>query len=244
MAATGTQNKPATILGVKITNKGDQAGLMKQRSLRRLVGILGILLPVLLYLFLLFGYGHQQVLPSISHYFYTRASICFIIVVSTLAIFLLTYKDDDPIDFYLSSAAGVFALCVLLFPTDNLVEKCGNENFPYIITYLPDIPARKIFHFISAAIFLGCLDAMSFFLFTKSNEPKSKRGWKKIWRNRIYRVCSLFMTLALLVAFLGFLKVIPPAFYDEHNLTFWMEAVAIEAFGISWLVKGETILTD
>ena len=52
------------------------------------------------------------------------------------------------------------------------------------------------------------------------------------------------MTLALLVAFLGFLEVIPPAYYDAHNLTFWMEAIAIEAFGISWLIKGETILTD
>ena len=235
-----------TLFGMHITDVSDQPLLLKQRSLRRLVGILGMVLPILLYLTLRIGYGHQEELPSISHYYFTRASIFFIIIVSSLAIFLIIYKDNDPLDFYLSTGAGLFALCVLLFPTDNLVKCCANNPYPYIITFLKDDPARETFHFISAAIFLGCLDAMSFFLFTKSDKPKDKRRPRKIWRNRIYRTCSLIMTIALLVSFLGgYCKLIfPKGYYDAHNLTFWMEAIAIEAFGISWLVKGETILRD
>jgi F0F1-type ATP synthase assembly protein I len=244
MTTNRAPNKIEQQLGLDFRDKNKQVWLTQQRTLRKLVGILGVLLPFLLYLFLLFGYDHHTVLPSVSHYFYTRASICFIIIVSLLAIFLLVYKGEEPVDFYLSSAAGVFALCVLLFPTDNLSANCTNNPYSYIITFLSDSPARKTFHFISAAVFLGCLDAMSFFLFTKSNCPPEKRRPEKKWRNRVYRTCSLFMTLALLVAFLGYLGIINESYYESNNLTFWMEAIAIEAFGISWLTKAELIFGD
>ncbi len=227
-----------------ITSKADNPILLQQQTLRRLVGILGILLPILLYLYLRIAYGQVEELPSISHYFFTRASIFFIVIVSSLAIFLLIYQDKSPLDFYLSSAAGVFALCVLFFPTNNLVPDYGHPHPSYIITFLADKEPRKFFHFLSAAIFLGSLDAMSFFLFTRSDKPASQRSHNKRRRNRIFRTCSFFMTVALLVAFLcGFCGLFnADAWYEQHNMTFWMETVAIEAFGISWLIKGEVVL--
>ena len=53
------------------------------------------------------------------------------------------------------------------------------------------------------------------------------------------------MVAALMVIFIGgFLGAIPEDVYDGNSLSFWMEALAVEAFCFSWLVKGEMILKD
>lgn len=214
-------------------------------TLRKLIGILGMLLPILLWLYLLIAYRLATPLESISHYYYTRAGTVFTIIVSLLAIFLTIYKGHEPVDFYLSLAAGVFALFVLLFPTSNLCDECMDIFGTYCVTILPASRAREAFHYISAGIFLLCLAAMSLFLFTKSDKGEQERGPGKITRNRIYRTCGVVMVVALLVIFLGgFLDWIPGDIYDKNHLTFWMEAVAVEAFGFSWLVKGETLFKD
>ncbi len=66
--------------------------LTDQQTLRKLIGILGMLLPILLWTFVFAVSGRTSELPSISHYYYTRANGVFIIVVSLLAIFLIIYK--------------------------------------------------------------------------------------------------------------------------------------------------------
>ena len=85
---------------------------------------------------------------------------------------------------------------------------------------------------------------MAFFIFTRSDKPKKKRTKEKNIRNTIYKFCGVVMVLALLIILLGLLKVIPENVYSGNHLTFWMEVIAIECFGISWLVKGETIFKD
>ena len=52
------------------------------------------------------------------------------------------------------------------------------------------------------------------------------------------------MIVAILIIFAGSLKIIPEDFYKEFHLTFWMEVVALESFGISWLIKGNTFFKD
>jgi hypothetical protein len=205
-------------------------------------------LPVLLWLFLKAESNVGAPLASVSHYYFTRAGSVFTIIVSLMAVFLIVYKGREPVDFYLSSAAGIFALCLLLFPTTNLTEQCCDSRMKYAITFIPTTAlsgARAFFHYVSAGIFLLCLAYMSLFLFTKSATPVRQRGKNKKWRNRIYITCGIIMMAALLVILAGgFLDVIPSGIYNKHKLTFWMETVAVEAFGFSWLVKGEAILKD
>lgn len=225
-------------------NTGDLA-LKNQNTLRRLVGTLGILLPFLVYLFLQLTGNFDPFLPSISHYYFTRSASIFEIIVSLLAIFLLIYKGEKPIDYILSTIAGLSALLMLIFPTSNLRGyNDGNRYDPVAVTFFEQSEFRPIFHYACAALFLLSLAVMSLFLFTKSSKSPSHRTGKKKIRNLIYRICGGTMLAALCVAFLGFLNVIPSSFYDGNNLTFWMEVISVESFGIAWMVKGELVLAD
>ena len=67
---------------------------------------------------------------------------------------------------------------------------------------------------------------------------------QKVKRNVIYYVCGSLMSLVLLVILGRFINIVPADWYDINNMTFWMESLAVEAFGFSWLVKGEFILKD
>lgn len=218
--------------------------LTSTKTLMKLVGVLGMLLPILIYLFLYISSGHTEVLESISHYFYTRSNPIFIIIISLMAIFLMIYKNKAPIDFYLSFIAGFAALIVLLLPTSSIITSCDNFCNEYVMGYIENDKTRIWTHYIAAAIFLGILNYMCFFLFTKSDKSKEFRTAQKNKRNKIYVFCGALMTLALVVIMLGLLKVIPNDIYVNNNLTFWMEILALEAFGFSWIVKGEFILKD
>lgn len=243
MEKTNQQTPVTKTLNVTF-NDDNAIWLTNSKTLRKLIGILGMALPLLLFLFLYIDNGMASPLPSISHYYYTRVTSVFVGIMSILGIFLMVYKGKEPIDFFISFAAGFFALCVVCFPTSNLAESCCDTAKPFSVMHLNVSPFRGNFHYISAAIFLGCLTYMSLFLFTKSDKSPSKRGAKKKIRNWIYRVCGALMIIAILVIFAGLLKLIPEPYYSDHCLTYWMEALAVESFGFSWLIKGETILTD
>lgn len=225
-------------------NFDGEIALQQQGTLRKLVGVLGMLLPVIIYLFLQITDDFNPVLPSISHYYFTRSSSFFLIIVSALAIFLLIYKGCSLADYYISGIAGISALLMLLFPTDNLRGLMGGKFDLVAVTYFDGSDFRPKFHYACAAVFLLSLAYMSFFLFTKSDHQPAQRGTRKIIRNRIYRVCAIIMLAALLTAFAGFMNIIPEDFYDAHNLTLWMEIITVEAFGFSWLVKGGSLFPD
>lgn len=233
----------ATLLKIDYEEK-NTIWLTNSLTLRKIIGVLGMAMPLLLFILLYFDNGLQYPLESISHYYYTRVSSVFVIILSLLAFFLIVYKGKEPIDFYISLFAGVFALFAVLFPTNNITEICGNIAKKYAVTILPKSDFRMYFHYTVADLFFLSLSYMSFFLFTKSNKKPNERGIKKIIRNRIYRTCSVFILLALLLLFAGSLKIIPSEYFKNYPLTFWMETLAIESFGFAWLVKGETLFKD
>ncbi len=218
----------------------DKIWLSNQYTLRTLIGILGIALPLLLYFVIFIDTSYGRPLNSMSHYYFTRASSVFVLVLGLMGIFLLVYKGNRPIDFYLSAIAGVGALCVVLFPTNNISSECPGTAEVYSVTVLRNSPFRVGFHYASAAVFLTCLAIMSIFLFTKSDQPiPALRNKGKKRRNRLYRTCGGVMFVAIAVMGAGALHIINDTFYDRNNLTFWMETLAVISFGIAWLVKGK-----
>jgi hypothetical protein len=236
-----TQSKITEFIGIKYEPDKDAIWLGEtQDILRNTIGILGILLPPLIYLGLWIDSGHNQPLESISHYYLTRAGSVFVIIVSLLAFFLLIYKGSREIDFWISTLAGLSALMVILFPTGNISLKECELSHPVIMSHVKHNQFRETFHLISAAVFLGCLAFMSFFLFP---HPKnSERIHKKKLRNRIYKFCAAFMVIFLGVMLVCFVtKQTNEEWYFNGKITFWMESLAVWSFGISWLVKGSIV---
>src|ERR1044072_2755355 len=96
---------------------------LSQRAHRQLIGYLGLLLPVLLWVIAgLRPTGDLppwRVLPSVSAYYYTGAVGVFTGVIFALSLFLLTYRGYAGVvaDRVLGSAGGLAALGVALFPT-------------------------------------------------------------------------------------------------------------------------------
>jgi hypothetical protein len=60
-----------------------------------------------------------------------------------------------------------------------------------------------------------------------------------------YRVCGIVMAVCILLMVLYiFLPKATAASLEANHPIFWLEALAILSFGISWLTKGEAILKD
>jgi hypothetical protein len=83
----------------------------------------------------------------------------------------------------------------------------------------------------------------SIFLFTKK-EPKPTK--MKLKRNKIYRICGYIILGCILIMAVIFLleRLNRGQSLKKYDPIIWLETIALWAFGISWLVKGNTILTD
>ncbi len=204
-------------------------------TLRKSVGWLGMsLAPAMLFVNYFFS-NCIIVQDSISHYYYTVSGSVFVGILFAVAFFLFAYNGLERIDKWSTSIAAFFAICIALFPTnDNSAHSCA-------IVHLPDHEIRRVIHYTAAALFFIVLAYISFFLFTKSKGIKTKE--KKI-RNSIYRTSGIVIIICIaLIAFFGLTQNEPDG-SATFKPVFWLEWVALIAFGVSWLVKGEIVLKD
>jgi amino acid transporter len=155
-----------------------------------------------------------------------------------VALFLFSYKGYDRADRVSSFIAATGALATAVFPTNAV----NTSTFCEVITK-PASSLSNTVHFLGAAVFFVTLAYMSIFLFTQSDKRKEDQAAPKRNRNRVYRTCGIIMIIALI----GILLLRIPAVENaigKLQPEFWFEAIALWAFGFSWLVKGETILKD
>ena len=217
--------------------------------IRKAIGLLGILLPVLV----LVAYG--GLLSSISHYYYTRSAVFFIAILSAFGLFLISYKGykrdektETISDNWITHIAGIAVLIVVLFPTsceENshlICILCEEKGFPL---FGHDIPWISTVHLVSAAVFLFAMGYMSVYRFTKTDldEDELKKDRKKRNRNRLYKICGwiVWIALGILILEFGVKYLFYPKFQMSDYDVFIFETVAVFAFGVSWLVKGEAI---
>lgn len=193
-------------------------------ALRKAVGWIGILLPFVLALGVIIDSGKSDLIPSISHYYYSVMGDVFVGAICAVALFMFFYCGYDKRDDRAGNIAGFFAIGLALFPTTQFHP---TELIGYI-------------HFACAAIFFLTLSYYSLFLFTLTVEGEKPKG-RKLARNRIYITCGVIMIACLIaIAIYSFVT-------DDTTKTrfiFWAESIALVAFGISWLTKGETIFQD
>ena len=197
--------------------------------LRRAIGIIGLALPFVLALgkIVFEGPGIQS---SISAYYHTDMRDVLVGSLCAIGVFLMSYRGYERRDEIAGRLGSVFAIGVALIPTAPAVGATALEN------------ALSAAHFGLAGLFFGTLAYFSIVLFTET-APDAKPTRKKLQRNVIYRVCGY--TMLATVGLIG-LFTLPSVFPLAERFTprFWLEALGIVAFGVSWLVKGETILKD
>lgn len=196
---------------------------------RQALGVMGILLPIVDWISAAVFGRNGWLLPSISSTYYMNSSALFVGLVFATGIFLICYKGYDVKDATLSMAAGVGGIALVLFPC-----KYGDTVHNWLM--LP-MWFTNIVHLLGAAAFFGCLCWIMIFQFTKSATPVEK-GLRKWLRNIIYIVCGCTMAGALIVGF-GL-----SALLGIGWLVYLGETVALWAFGIGWLIKGEVLLKD
>jgi hypothetical protein len=215
--------------------------LISYRALRRALGILGILLPfVVIVIGKVFGGFVCQ--PSISAYFHTTAREVFTGTLAVVGTFLMAYKGYDQADSRACNVAGVAAIGVAVFPCKS------NLAGPRIGIFQVLQPWSNGVHVVAAGVLFVTLAAISAFLFTRTHERSELQApipmtSRKRSRNTVYRACAAIMALALLEIVISAI-VLSEAQQDLYRTTLLGETVALVAFGVSWLVKGETILKD
>ena len=206
-------------------------------QIRMAVGVLGIILPVVIYFGTLIFSECSILEASISDYYYTIMGSVLVGILCGVSLFLYSYKGFNNWDRIASNIACICALGVAFFPT-NITPDVANCK----ILSRPDDAIRNSIHYVSAALFFITLAYMSLFLFTRT-QNKSHMTKQKGKRNAVYRTCGIIMVVAILV--IASLKI--TAIHDilePYKPVFWLESVALWAFGVSWLVKGEVLLTD
>ncbi len=214
----------------------DNPNLISFLTIRKSIGILGISLPAILILGTFTIGGCEQIQSSISHYYFTIMGDVFVGILCAVSLFLITYKGyAKSYDNIATNLAGIFALGVAFFPSSQ------NTDTNCAILYLSDCNARITIHYISAALFFLTLAYISAFLFTKS---KGNKTIQKVSRNRFYRICSIVILFSILVIFLLSNNEWLETHLQKYKPVFWFEWLALLAFGISWLIKGEMFLKD
>jgi hypothetical protein len=194
-------------------------------ALRNAIGWIGTLLPFVL-IAGIFLFSKEKVLQnSISHYYYTNMGDVFVGALCAIALFMFFYSGYDKWDDWAGNAAGIFALGVAWFPT----TETGPGDWIGTV------------HFICAAALFIMLAFFSIYLFTKTKKD-AEPTQQKLIRNKIYISCGIIMVLCLAAIFI-YMNFIQDIHYDS-TYVYWMETIALVAFGISWLTKGETLLPD
>ena len=208
-------------------------------TLRKAVGILGMILPFLLIFGYLFFEKDCTFPPSISQFYYTDMGNWFVGTLCAVSLFMFCYNGHDKGDKIAAKLAGFFALLVAMFPTN--FGSYADMHCSRITD--GESAVANTLHYVSASIFFLTLAFFCLFQFVKTKQQGPVEGAKKT-RNGIYKVCGWVILISL-----GGISVVSfvPGLYEKlksFKPTFVLETIALLAFGFSWLIKGETFFRD
>lgn len=208
--------------------------------LRILVGILGIMLPLLVVLVDHYGYGGSP-FPrgSVSIYYYASMRDVFVATVAAMGIFFVVYKIGEwNRDAIASTLAGLGAIVISQFPT--LPPNPAPNGYPTLLQGAVGVHLTSEIHYIASGVFLGGLAAISFD-FARREGSRPQREGRQLLSSQAWEIFHYVCTGAMLVAlgwilFTSFLWDGSPSYS-----TLIGEWIASWAFGFSWLCKGSEL---
>ncbi len=236
-------------------NQNDEQKVISYLTMRKAIGWIGILLPFAL-LFITYFINKLDLMnnsdfahincnyepksffkKSISHYYYTTAGPIFVGALSAVSLFLFSYKGPKKqthqkgfSDNFMANFAGFCALGVLIFPTSNESTICDNIHIFYASKYIGYV------HYFFATLFFVTISLMCFMNFRIKNDeiPEKPENYT------IYKWCGIVMlgSIVCIALYAFYLEGKKISWLDNINPTFTFETIALIAFGIAWLTKG------
>lgn len=210
------------------TSNQDRQMMISYLALRRLIGIVAILHPAILFLggALFFGLPVQ---PSMSDYYWTGMRDVFVGIDIATGVFFLCYVGYDLHDRIVAYIAGLSSILVALFPVT-----------PQAVTLTEVQKVIGMVHGLAAMCFLLAIAYFCAVLFVKSH-PGQVLSFAKKNRNRFYRISggiilAVTVTLGLYVEIPSFKQAVA-----DFPFVFTMEVIAFWTFGVAWLVKGHVL---
>ena len=218
------------------------------RGLRQSVGIVAFALPFALALPVAVGrhwiLAEPKYAPlmqhwiedSISAYYHTFTRNFFVGSLCAIALLMGYNKGYDRRDAIAGRLSAICALGVAFFPVK------PDQNATPLQDHISDI------HYAFAGVLFAILAYFCLVLF-RMTAVGQRVTRKKLQRNLVYAICGWIIVGSIVS--LALLKVLDyckachlDSMRKDLHLTFWLESVALLAFGFAWLVKGETILRD
>ena len=223
-----------------VRTKTKDPAILSYYEMRRAVGLIALILPFALavgcILYALLGPDHALPQPilqrSISDYYYTPMRNYLVGSLCAIAAFLACSRGYDLSDEITGYLASFFTLCVALIPPVD----------PRSSVYTAKQVDIGFVHSGFAALMFLSLAYFCIFLFRKSS-PEKTLTRRKRHRNRIYGICGLIIVACIVVMVSLTLRAIAESLRPSF-LLFWCESLALAAFGVAWLTKGEGILRD
>ncbi|MEN8122773.1 MAG: DUF998 domain-containing protein [Bacteroidota bacterium] len=202
------------------------------------IGYLGLLLPFILLIGSISCGSCEEIQSSVSNYYHTNMRDILVGILFAIAMFFISYTGYERKDDIASNIAAIAMIGVALFPTS-----VSSNELTYCIPNVFDNGIISYIHFTFATILFLTLAYISLGLFTIFE--KGKKSKRKETRNKIYKACGITIVVSI-IAIAIYVFVLKNRFpgLNNFNIIFWFETIALIAFGISWLVKGEAVLRD
>lgn len=222
----------------------DDAYTKSYRTIRLMVGALGILLPLILIIGeAFFLKGSVQVRGSLSAYYHSPMQDIFVGGLVVIGFLLATYMSGEhkSWDFSVSLVAGIAVLGVVFFPTvrpGSPTPACGTNPQPAGCSFVEQALGEhqtQVIHAIFAITFIVCLAIMSFLFAISEVQAQAQRTDKypglirKPGRFYAHIACGLLILAAGAWAFWG-------AQIGQLRPLYLGEVGAVWAFGASWLL--------
>ncbi len=205
---------------------------MSYLGIRRSLGLLAFLLPLVLgpFGYLVLGIEIQE---NMSSYYHTQLRDFFVGAVSAMGIFLFCYHGYDSLENWTGNLAALSAMGVAFCPLDPNSDPLHQSS---IAGYI---------HTFSGGLFFTTLAIFSLYHF-----PRGHFGLRLITRDE-QRDALYFATGLTIVGCMGLMAIhlflLPASLKETLNqfkFLFWMEWIAVWAFSVAWLVKGQALLAD
>lgn len=192
------------------------APIFDYKALRLMLGIIALSLPFVV------TFVARDSLPSISASYFTNARDVFVGALFVVGGLMLTYNGHTTFEALASKVAAVSALLVALFPTSKVACESSSTSTVHTV----------------AAVVLFLI--LAYFCFGPFRENTKGKGGKKGRRAKFYFACGCLILGSMAVGLIGEL-VLPCETLQAIDLIYWVETVALSAFGVAWIVAGKII---